>query len=117
MVKAHLHRGEEPRLYHFRDAKGLEVDLVLDGASRDLLIGIMSGRTIADDFFSGLLRLGESATRRGKGASVEPILVYGGDEAQRRRDARVVPWSRLDQRRGSGLHHAARGVREPRLSR
>jgi uncharacterized protein len=97
VVKTHLHRGEEPRLYHFRDAKGLEVDMVLDGASKIHLIECKSGRTIADDFFSGLRRLAESATRRGQGAPVEPILVYGGDETQRRRDARVVPWSRLDR--------------------
>lgn len=95
VVKTHLHRGEEPRLHHFRDAKGLEVDMVLDGASKIHLIESKSGRTITDDFFSGLRRLVESTA--GRAASVEPILVYGGDETQRRRDARVVPWSRLDK--------------------
>ena len=97
VVKTHLHRGEEPRLHHFRDAKGLEVDMVLDGASKIHLIESKSGRTITDDFFSGLRRLVESTAQRGRAASVEPILVYGGDETQRRRDARVVPWSRLDK--------------------
>jgi predicted AAA+ superfamily ATPase len=97
VVKTHLHRGEEPRLHHFRDAKGLEVDMVLDGASKIHLIESKSGRTITDDFFSGLRRLVESTAQRGQAASVEPILVYGGDETQRRRDARVVPWSRLDK--------------------
>lgn len=97
VMKTHTHRGEEPRLHHFRDAKGLEVDLVLDGASKIHLIESKSGRTINDDFFSGLRRLAESTTQRGRAASVESILVYGGDEAQRRSDARVIPWGQLDR--------------------
>jgi hypothetical protein len=34
-----------------------------------------------------------------QGRSVESILICGGDEAQRRSDARVIPWSRLDRER------------------
>ncbi len=99
VVKTHVHRGQEPRLYHFRDAKGLEVDLVLDGASKLHLIECKSGRTIGDDFFSGLRRLAESGIERGRVATAESVLVYGGDEAQRRSDARAVPWGRLDRER------------------
>lgn len=97
MAKTHLHRGVEPRLHHFRDAKGLEVDLVLEGASKLHLIESKSAKTITDDFFSGLRRLAKSEVQHRRPTSVEPILVYGGDEAQRRGDARVVPWSRLDR--------------------
>jgi predicted AAA+ superfamily ATPase len=97
VMKTHVHRGEEPRLYHFRDAKGLEVDLVLDGASKIRLIESKSARTINDDFSSGLRRLAESATHERRGASVESILVYGGDAAQRRSDARAIPWGLLDR--------------------
>jgi len=97
VLKTHMHRGEDPRLYHFRDAKGLEVDLVLDGASRIQLIESKSARTINDDFFAGLRRLAKSTPHAGRGASVESILVYGGDETQRRSDARVIPWGRLDR--------------------
>ena len=95
VVKTHVHRGEEPRLHHFRDAKGLEVDLVLDGASKIQLVESKSARTISEDFFSGLRRL--AASERKRRASFESILVYGGDEAQRRSDARVIPWGRLDR--------------------
>jgi hypothetical protein len=97
VVKTHLHRGMEPRLHNFRDAKGLEVDLVLEGATKVLLLESKSGRTISDDFFSGLRRLAEVQSHRGRSRAVEPILVYGGDEAQRRGDARVVPWRSLDR--------------------
>jgi predicted AAA+ superfamily ATPase len=95
VVKTHVHRGEEPRLHHFRDAKGLEVDLVLDGASKIQLVESKSARTISEDFFSGLRRL--AASERKRRVSFESILVYGGDEAQRRSDARVIPWGRLDR--------------------
>ena len=54
---------------------------MLDGASKIHLIESKSGQTINDDFFSGLRRLAESTTQRGRGASAESILVYGGDEA------------------------------------
>jgi len=59
------------------------------------LIEAKSARTISQDFFSGMRRLADIEAPRA--ASVEQVLVYGGDEKQRRHGARVVPWSRLDQ--------------------
>ena len=97
IVKAHVHRGRTPALHHFRDAKGLEVDLVLAGAKTLQLVEVKSARTVSEEFFSGMRRLADIEVPRT--AAVEQVLVYGGDEKQRRQGARVVPWSCLDQER------------------
>jgi predicted AAA+ superfamily ATPase len=103
IYKAYVHRGETPRLFHFRDAKGLEVDLVLDGPQAVHFIEVKSGSTINPDFFLSLRRIDMSirskASGKHVGGSIDPIgtVIYGGDKEQRRSDARVVPWHKLDR--------------------
>lgn len=103
IYKAYVHRGEAPRFFHFRDAKGLEVDLVLDGPQAVHFVEAKSGSTVNADFFSNLRRIDMSirskASRKRAGDSIDSIgtVVYGGDKEQRRSDARVVPWHKLDR--------------------
>ncbi|HOX91304.1 MAG TPA: ATP-binding protein [Spirochaetales bacterium] len=87
--KAGWHRGEEPAVWFWRDNNGVEVDLVDE---RDRIVRLWeakAGKTIAHDMFAGLESVGTlagiPADRR--------FLVYGGQEAQTRRSARVLPWS------------------------
>lgn len=91
ILKAHYNRGRVPRAAFYRDSKGLEVDLVLEGArARDrVVVEVKSGQTIAQDFFRGL----DAVATKLRGA--ERILVYAGDAAQRREGRRIVPWSGL----------------------
>jgi predicted AAA+ superfamily ATPase len=96
IVKVHVHRGLEPRLFHFRDAKGLEVDMVLDGGPVLYLIEAKSGRTVSEDFFTGLRRLGAAETPRLRGRTLAARLVYAGETAEKRTDVTAIPWSRLD---------------------
>lgn len=92
VFKAVTHRGEQPRLGHYR-AAGTEVDLVIDLGTRIILAEAKAGSTVAPRFLGGMRRLGgdlESA-----GFAVERRLVYGGEVRRSRGGAEVVPWNRL----------------------
>lgn len=87
--KTALNRGEDPRLWFYRDHGGTEVDLLVEAGKKLLAIEIKSGQTIADDFFVNLERFSALVPN----ASVERLLVYGGDASQARTRARVIAWS------------------------
>ncbi len=92
VFKTITHRGEQPRLGHYR-AAGTEVDLVVDIGARLVLAEAKAGSTVTPRFFGGMRRLGgelESA-----GFAVDRRLVYGGEVRQSRGGAEVVPWNRL----------------------
>ena len=88
-----MHQGLEPRLFHYRDAKRLEVDVLLETAEGALLVEAKSGATVASDFFDRLRRLAELMSARK--LTAQCFVVYGGDQAQSRTDVRVVPWDRI----------------------
>ncbi len=57
VLKQAVHRGERPNLFHYRDATGLEVDLVSEGAAGVVLAEAKSGATVASDFSASVERL------------------------------------------------------------
>ena len=92
VFKAVTHRGEQPRLGHYR-AAGTEVDLVVEMGARLILAEAKAGGTVAPRFLAGMNRLGGDL--EGAGFAVERRLVYGGDLRQSRGGAEVIPWDRL----------------------
>ena len=92
VFKAVTHRGEQPRLSHYR-AAGTEVDLVVEQGTRLVLAEAKAGSTITPRFFGGIGRL--AGELEGAGLAVAKRLVYGGDQRQSRGGTEVVPWRRL----------------------
>ncbi len=93
VFKRRVHLGLEPRLFHYREAQGLEVDLVLDLGPLKILGEVNAGATVNQDFFRNLQRLRDALNQGESGGSVVPRLIYGGDHRQRRSDIDVVPWN------------------------
>ncbi len=90
-LKAMLSTGRRPRISFYRDHQGHEVDLVVERGDAIVAVEAKSGQTVAGEFFGDLSwlanqDLGAANTR------IDPILVYGGQERQRRTQAAVVPW-------------------------
>ncbi|MFT3817106.1 MAG: ATP-binding protein [Rubrivivax sp.] len=88
-VKHALHQGQPVALHFFRDAQGLEADLVVEQGMLPGQIGLVeikSGRTVHAQALEGLARvadlLGPRVQRR--------MLVHDGDEVQQRSAAEVV---------------------------
>lgn len=92
VFKAVAHRGDEPRLRHYR-AAGTEVDLVVDLGLRLILAEAKSGSTLGPRSFSSMRRLANSLGE--VGMTVERRLVYGGSARHRRADTDIVPWNRM----------------------
>lgn len=84
-LKYRYNRARRNNLYFWRDAKGNEVDLLIETGGEVVPVEIKSGATINADFFKGL--------RMFAGRLPQPprtsALVYGGTERQQRSDAAV----------------------------
>ncbi|WP_025322962.1 ATP-binding protein [Deferrisoma camini] len=94
LLKAFLHRGEQPSLYYWRDAAGHEVDILVDLGAHRIPVEIKSGQTVTPEFFANL--------RYWRNLSGDPdgpaALFYGGDRAFRRSGVVVLPWFGVAQR-------------------
>lgn len=79
-LKYRFNKGRRNNLYFWRDAKGNEVDLVVESGPDIMPVEIKSGATITEDFFKGL----KNFSGKLPVPAVATALVYGGSEAQRR---------------------------------
>jgi len=79
--------GVDPDLYFWRDARGREVDGVLDFGGEQVLVEAKSGQTLSRDFFTGLEHVASLA-----GGAARKVLVYGGDRNERRGEVDVRAW-------------------------
>lgn len=95
LLKQRLHRSLSPRMFHWRESRGLEVDLVIDDGPVLWLVEVKSGRTVARDWFGPLRAAMEQTSAENAHKQVRGIIVYGGDEASTRNDVQVVPWHGL----------------------
>jgi len=91
LYKNFLHRGEQPRLYFWRDVSGHEIDIVIETGTRLIPVETKSAKTVASDFFDNLAYWRDLV---GKEAG-QAALIYGGDEAFKRSDTVVYPWFTL----------------------
>ena len=102
--KCIAHWGASAKL-HFFGSSTHEVDLMIEAGGCCLAVEIKSGRTIANDWFAGL-----SAAAAIPALGVDArVVVYGGDEEQRRTEVTVCPWWRFPVILGQWLfeHRAA----------
>jgi predicted AAA+ superfamily ATPase len=96
VFKRRVHQGLEPRLFHYREAQGLEVDLVVDLGLRKILGEVKAGATVNQGFFRPLQRLGDAIQEAESGGEIISRLVYGGEQGQRRTNIEIIPWSGMN---------------------
>ncbi|MBM3811573.1 MAG: ATP-binding protein [Acidimicrobiia bacterium] len=96
IYKSRLHRRLEPRMFHLRDAKGLEVDLVIEEGGNLTAVEMKSGATLAPDFFDSLKLLDGSLDKR-RTATYTARLVYGGDQKRKQAGVDAIGWRRLHE--------------------
>ncbi len=97
VLKARLHRGEAASLYHVRENRGLEVDLLVEGARNIIGVEMKSGATVTPEFFRNLATFATDVTERIPELKPESRLVYGGSEGQTRHGVSVIPWSAIQE--------------------
>ena len=96
LTKQRWHQALRSDLFHYRDRKGHEVDLVLEREDATVAIEVKSGATVSADHLRGLLRFGAAAQEAPLVRSLESVLVYGGTEHRRTAGVRLVPWRSVD---------------------
>jgi predicted AAA+ superfamily ATPase len=92
LLKARYNAGRASNLYFWRDHVGNEVDVVAEHGPLLQPVEIKSGKTLADDAFTGLRRWMSIAIDR----SARPLLVYGGEDSYEREGISVRSWLALD---------------------
>ncbi len=93
LMKVVFNKGLMPHFFFWRDKVGHEVDCIIERAGMVLPIEIKAGKTITQDYFSGLdywNELTQSETRNS-------FVVYAGSENQTRKQGNVVGWQSVDQ--------------------
>jgi len=88
MTKTFVHKGKEAPLFHWRDATGHEMDLLVDLGDKLIPIEIKSGMTVSSNMFEPL-RWWQSLT---KSSEQSGVLIHGGSECYLRQGVRVRPW-------------------------
>jgi uncharacterized protein len=96
IVKARLNHGKPIDSYHVRTRKREELDFLVETAARRIVVEVKSGSTVVSDLMRGL-RNAERLVGNPEGKrELERVLVYGGEETQRRQKTDVVPWLKVD---------------------
>jgi uncharacterized protein len=97
VLKARLHRGRPTDLFHLREDRGLELDVVAEGAGDVIGLEAKSGATLAADFFTHLREFEARVAEQYPHLAAELRLVYGGTEAQTRHGVTVLPWAQVQE--------------------
>ncbi len=103
--KSHTSRGVVPRLVHFRETRGSEVDLGVVHGRAITLVEAKSGATVNAEYFASLRTIREDLASGGQFDDIAAAVVYGGNEAQRRSEAAVIPWSGIAGRDWTRSRH------------
>lgn len=95
ILKARLHRGQTAELFHLRESRGVELDLIVERADDVIGVEVKSGATIASDFFRHLYAFDEEVARSLPHMVRTLRLVYGGEERQERQGVEALPWNEV----------------------
>ena len=95
LFKTYAHCGVQPNLFHYRETRGLEIDLLIDQGERLDAIEIKSASTVTSDMFKNLRRFADRIESIGDTRRIVSTLVYGGDESQQRTHARLASWRNI----------------------
>ena len=92
-LKTLLNRGEDPRLFFFRDSRGNELDLLLQRGRELAPFEIKSAQTWHDSYLKGIRYFQSLAGERCLTGSV----VYNGDQTRETERYRLVPYRHLSK--------------------
>jgi hypothetical protein len=97
IYKTLSHNGLQPNLFHYREARGPEIDLIINRGRNLAAVEIKSGATISPDFFDNLNLFAHRLSSADNSRTVTQHLVYGGESDQRRSQTQVISWRHVQQ--------------------
>ena len=90
-LKAKLNRGQDPRLFFYRDSHGNEVDLLIQNASQLTSIEIKSSQTWRSSFTKGIRYLEKLLPEK----MALGTVVYGGEKNRTTESYRLRSYKNL----------------------
>lgn len=95
LYKTHVHHGEQPNMFHYREIRGLEIDLLIPHGDRLHAIEIKSAATVAQDFFKHFQYLPERIKHTTLPSTIVNQIIYGGETSQQRSMAQLISWQNV----------------------
>lgn len=95
ILKARSHAAKPADLFHLREDRGAEVDLIVEAGNTVRAVEAKSGATVAEDFLERLIAFGDALRERHQHLQAELSLVHGGTQRGRRNDVRLIPWQEI----------------------
>ncbi len=92
IYKTCVHGGLQPRLFHYREARGAEIDLIIEQGQQLAAVEIKSGATATADFFKNLKRFSDRMKEVVRPRRIRSHVVYGGDTSQQRSKTQLLSW-------------------------
>ena len=96
VYKSIVHAGLSPRLFHYRESRGVEVDLIVEDGGQLIATEVKSGETIRSSFLRNLHEFRNRLEDADDWRDVRLRVVYGGNQTQHRTDVDVIGWNALD---------------------
>jgi len=93
--KKQTNQGETVNLFHYRESRGLEVDLINDNGVELELIESKSGETLSKDHYKNLNKLEEKLLAKQKELKVVKHLIFGGEKNSSRYETQTISWNNL----------------------
>ena len=95
ILKHRINKGETAGLSFYRDRDAVEADLIVDNAHRLTLVEAKSSQTPSSSLLDGVQRVKDHLSHPSR--PCDAVVAYGGNEAQVRAHAKLVPWKRLHE--------------------
>ena len=90
--KASVHGGVQPCLFHYRETRGIEIDMLIEQAEALNAVEIKSGATVNENFFKNLELFSNRIKSTPTKSTIHKNVIYGGDNSQKRSKANVLSW-------------------------
>jgi uncharacterized protein len=88
LIKYKMNFGLNTNFYFWRDKLGREVDCLIESGLEKTILEIKAGKTINEDFFSGLKFYKDLAGEK----NISSYMIYGGKNVEVRSAGKVLPW-------------------------
>ena len=95
IFKHRIHRGQPDGMFHFRSARGPEIDLVIQNGLSIIACEVKSGATLDESFLRPLRRFEALLSETAAAHRPTKRLVFGGDRGQTRAGTECIGWRDL----------------------
>ncbi len=92
LYKVNANNGRQPQMFHYREARGPEIDLIIEQSRNLSAVEIKSGATVNKDYFKHLILFKDRMETVDRQKAIRSHVVYGGKESQNRSDVQIWQW-------------------------